>query len=343
MSYTIRPSLDVLFTKAPTIAIAGPTGSGKTESAMRLARGYVGPQGKFLVIDTEEKRALYKKDRHQPWDWMDLQPPFTPENYMGALDSAKQYGAVIVDSGSHEYTGPGGMQDMQMEDLERMSKGDARAMERLTAPAWKRAKLEHKRLMAQVIRYPTLLIVCLRAEPKVKFIKVDHEGNPLPPGSKGGKTAIVDAGYQPICERMFMYEMLVGAMMHSDNPGVPVHLKKLEQDLEPVFLTGTQVDESTGARLAAWASSRSGTPAGQPSSPQPAGVASFISSDELDKLRSEFAKCDAGAEKAFLRVTAKIYGKSIDSLDKLPASDAGDAFEWVAARQQKQPQQSSTI
>src|SRR6266852_50509 len=140
MSYTIRPSAEVSFQKAPTIALAGPTGSGKTESAMRLARGYVGPKGKFLVIDTEEKRALYKRTRYQPWDWMDFQPPFTPAAYMAALEGGRKYDAVIVDSGSHEYTGPGGMQDMQLEDLERMAKGDAGKMERLTAPAWKRAK-----------------------------------------------------------------------------------------------------------------------------------------------------------------------------------------------------------
>jgi energy-coupling factor transporter ATP-binding protein EcfA2 len=164
MSYTIRPSAEVDFTKAPTVAIAGPTGSGKTESALRLARGYVGPKGKFLIVDTEEKRALYKRDRYQPWDWMDLQPPFTPQNYIGALEAAKGYDAVIVDSGSHEYSGPGGMQDMQLEDLERMSRGDAAKMERLTAPAWKRAKLEHKKMMAHLIRYPTLLIAaCARS------------------------------------------------------------------------------------------------------------------------------------------------------------------------------------
>lgn len=241
MTYTIRPAVDVDFVKAPTIALAGETGSGKTESAMRLARGYVGPNGKFLVIDTEEKRALYKKNRYA-FDWMDLQPPFTPEKYAGALEAGKGYQAVVVDSGSHEYAGEGGMQDMQAEDLERMSKGDAGAMQRLTAPAWKRAKLEHKKLMSKIIRYPTLLIVCLRAEPKIKFQK-----------DAAGKTQIVDAGYLPICEKMYMYEMLVGALMHADNPGVPVHIKKLEQELESIFVAGKQIDEGTGERLAAWA------------------------------------------------------------------------------------------
>lgn len=324
MSYSIRPSAQVDFKKAPTVAIAGPTGSGKTESALRLARGYVGKDGKFLIIDTEEKRALYKRDRYQPWDWMDLQPPFTPENYIGALEAGKRYDAVIVDSGSHEYTGPGGMQDMQLVDLERMSKGDAGKMERLTAPAWKRAKLEHKKMMAHIIRYPTLLIVCLRAEPKIKFVKVDSDGQPLPPGAKGGKTEIVDAGYQPICEKMFMYEMLVGCLVHADNPGVPLHIKKLEPDLEPVFATGKQIDESTGERLAAWASTRQAAPQenreGVKTQGLPADAAIYITTEQSKELEEALAANKKSKDKLLSNV-GRYYGAKIDKLSQIKAED----------------------
>jgi hypothetical protein len=243
VSFQIKDSLEVQFSKAPAISIAGPSGSGKTESALRLARGYCGPKDRFILVDSEEKRGLYKKSRYQPWDWMDFQPPFSPERYVEALEAAKGYRAVILDSGSHEYQGQGGLQDIQAETLERMSGGDARRMDALTAPSWKDAKHRHKsKFMSYLIRYPTLLIVCLRAEPKVKFVKDDR-----------GKMQIVDAGYQAICEKQFQYEMLVACMMTADNAGVPQHIKKLEPDLEPVFLAGKQIDESTGERLAAWA------------------------------------------------------------------------------------------
>ncbi len=250
-SFQIKDSLAVQFSKAPALAVAGPSGSGKTESAMRLARGYCGPKDKFVVLDTEEKRALYKKARYQPWDWVDFQPPFTPERYVEALEAVKHYRAVIVDSGSHEYAGPGGLQDIQADTLERMAKGNEARMEALTAPSWKDAKHRHKsKFMSYLIRYPALLIVCLRAEPKVKFVKDDK-----------GKMQIVDAGYVPICEKMFMYEMLVGCMMTADNAGVPQHIKRLEQDLEPIFLANKQIDEGTGERLAAWAAGRQATTA----------------------------------------------------------------------------------
>lgn len=249
MTYTIRPSVGVEFTKAPAVAIAGPSGSGKTESAMRLARGFCGPTEKFVIIDTEEKRALYKKDRYQPWDWLDFQPPFTPENCRDVLELCKGYKAVIWDSGSHEYAGEGGISDIAEDTLEKLAKGDPQRMEALVGPSWKEAKKRHKRvLMSYLIRYPTLLIICLRAEPKVKFIKVEKNGRMV--------NSIVDAGTVPICEKMFMYEMLVGCKMTAENAGVPEHIKKLEPDLEPVFLAGQQIDEATGQRLAAWASVR---------------------------------------------------------------------------------------
>jgi hypothetical protein len=207
---------------------------------MRLARGwcnYFGPNEKFVVIDTEEKRALYKKSRHQPWDWIDFQPPFTPERTWEALAAVKGYRAVILDSTSHEYAGEGGLQEIAEEELERLSGG--RPQED-GAPG--RALVEAREAPPQarvhgpnLIRYPTLIICCLRAEPKVKFLKEKFRRGD---GSEGEKTTIVDAGFQPICEKMFMYEMLASFMMYAERAGIPEQVKALEEDLKPIFLLG---------------------------------------------------------------------------------------------------------
>lgn len=286
-NYTIRPSLEVQFTKAPAIAIAGPSGSGKTESAMRLARGYVGVGEKFCVIDTEEKRALYKKERYQPWDWVDFQPPFTPERCKEVLDAVKHYKAVIWDSGSHEYSGEGGLQDIQEDTLERMTKGDMSRADQLSGPAWKDAKSRHKRvLMSYLIRYPTLLIICLRAEPKVKFVKVEKNGRMV--------NSIVDAGFVPICEKMFMYEMLVGCKMTAEHAGIPEHIKELEKDLEPIFLSGKQIDESTGERLAIWTTARSSNPPSeQPSAAQKTDTPIDTGAGSVGEIQARKAAQDA--------------------------------------------------
>jgi hypothetical protein len=304
-NFQIKDSLEVQFSKSPAIAIAGPSGSGKTESALRLARGYCGKE-KFLVIDTEEKRALYKKSRYQPWDWMDFQPPFTPENCVEALEAGKGYKAVVFDSGSHEYAGPGGLQDIQMATLERMSKGNEARMEALTAPSWKDAKSRHKsKFMSYLIRYPSLLIICLRAEPKVKFVK-----------DSNGKTQIVDAGYVPICEKMFMYEMLVGCMMTADNAGVPVHIKRLEQDLEPIFIPGKQIDEGTGERLAAWAADRK-APTGTDIN---VTLQEIAYATDLDSLKTIYGRAYTRAKKSGdvsdMTILQNAYDKAKAALEK---------------------------
>lgn len=310
MTYTIRPSLEVQFTKAPAIAIAGPSGCGKTESALRLARGYCGEGVKFVVIDTEEKRALYKKERYQPWDWIDFQPPFTPERYREVLEAVAHYPCVVLDSGSHEYAGDGGLQDIQEEALDRMCRGDLKRAEALSGPAWKDAKRRHKReLMSYLIRYPTALIICLRAEPKVKFIKVD------------GKTQIVDAGYQPICEKMFMYEMLVGCKMAPDKAGIPEHIKQLEKSLEPVFVEGQQIDEQTGARLRAWAESRVDA---QPAE-QPCGTAPVYITDE------QAIEFDARCSENGINVDALKKAAGVQRLSLIEAKDYDRAKSWIDA------------
>jgi hypothetical protein len=316
---TIVPSAGVTFKKAPTIAMGGETGAGKTESALRLARGYVGPQAKFVVIDTEEKRALYKVKRYQPWDWLDFQPPFTPERCAEVLNQCKGYDAVVWDSGSAEYIDEGGLQDIADKNLERLCKGDMSRADKLTAPAWREPKMRHKsKLMPVIRRFPSLLIVCLRCEPKIKFLK-----------GEDGKTQIVDAGYQPICERMFGYDMLVFAMMHADNPGVPVHLKKLEPDLEPVFAAGQQIDESTGERLAEWASNRSTAPQVSPSSlnalPAEAG---FIDDEQAKTIEAELRERKKPMA-ALLASVSKNYGFKVERLTQIKSTDYNDALMFA--------------
>ena len=42
---------------APKIALQGPSGAGKTYSALRFARGFAGENGRIAVIDTENGSA----------------------------------------------------------------------------------------------------------------------------------------------------------------------------------------------------------------------------------------------------------------------------------------------
>ena len=236
MSYEFRKA--VRTNTSTLIALAGPSGSGKTYSAIRLARGLVGPQGKLCMIDTEAGRALHYADRFT-FDHLDMKPPFSPEAYAKAIHAAEEagYGAIIIDSMSHEWAGEGGCQDMH--DEAHIKMGGTEAVNIL---AWRDAKLDHKRMVSRFLQCRSHLIFCLRAEEKIKFVKDPNTG----------KTKIEPQGWMPICEKNFMYEMTVSFMLNDEKPGYGKPIKLQEQH-KPFFDATKPIDEQAGAKLAQWA------------------------------------------------------------------------------------------
>ena len=118
------------------IGLAGGTGSGKTFSAMRLAHGICGDKP-FAVIDTEAGRAKHYADQFR-FDHGDLAPPFGPDAYADAILAADKagYGAIVVDSMSHEWAGEGGVLEMQEHELDRMAGDDWKKREACKMAAW---------------------------------------------------------------------------------------------------------------------------------------------------------------------------------------------------------------
>lgn len=285
-------------------AIAGPTGSGKTYSALEFATGLVsGTKKRIAGIDTENGRMLHYATKFD-FDHAELTPPYTPEAYVAAIMAAEAagYGAVVIDSMSHEYSGEGGIDDIAQEALQRMCTDrdgnfDAQKAERMTALAWKDAKRRHKKMMVRLLQRKCHIIFCLRAEPKIKFEKEKI------PGKTYEKTVIVDMGYQPICEKQFMFEMTLSMMMGAAAPGIPTFLK-LEDQFNAGFTSDKHLTRDSGVFMAKWAS---GDEAPQPK-PKKAAEAptgkyglmladgSLRRTDEIDKWKKGaialFEKCD---------------------------------------------------
>lgn len=89
------------------LAVTGPTGSGKTYSALRLAKGL---GGRVAVIDTENGSASLYSETFE-FDVLDLTPPFTTEKYIEAIHSAEKagYTTIVIDSLTHAWAGEGGL------------------------------------------------------------------------------------------------------------------------------------------------------------------------------------------------------------------------------------------
>jgi AAA domain len=89
------------------MAIAGPAGSGKTWTALTIAKGLAGG-GPIALIDTEHDSASKYADEFE-FDSQGL-TNFDPRNYIKAIHEAENdgYAVLIIDSLSHAWNGTGG-------------------------------------------------------------------------------------------------------------------------------------------------------------------------------------------------------------------------------------------
>jgi hypothetical protein len=243
------------------IMLAGASGTGKTLSALRLARGLAGPEGVIAFCDTENDRALYYADRFQ-FSHLSMSEPFRPGKFEAAAIAAQQQQAAVFvcDSFSHEHVGPGGLLDFHEEELARMVErqrenaqrnnwnfNEIDARERLKAAAWIAPKGEHKHMLQRLWQLNTHIILCCQAEKKIALVQKTLENG------RKGKTEWVDQGFQPICGPDIPYAMSLSFMLYVEQPGVPVVIKPLLDDLKPLVPLDRPIDEALGAKLAAWA------------------------------------------------------------------------------------------
>src|SRR5262245_49677002 len=105
------------------LGLVGPSGTGKTFSALRLATGIQRVSGgDIFMIDTEAKRGLHYAERFK-FQHLSFASPFSPLDYMAAVEHCVSKGAriVLIDSLSHEHEGPGGVLEMHEAELNRLA------------------------------------------------------------------------------------------------------------------------------------------------------------------------------------------------------------------------------
>lgn len=224
------------------VALEGESGSGKTLTALLLARGLVGPEGKIGVLDTETERALTYADdsRVGAWQHADLTYPYTPERYVQALRCAENAGldVLIIDSGSHEWEGIGGVIEIAEEPNSAGKVNDGLVK-------WARPKFRHKKFVQALLTTRMHIIVCLRAKEKMV--------QQINPETK--KKEIVSAGFIPVQDKRFAYEMTVRLFLSNadgaDEKG-RVTVKKCPDKLLAAFPEGQRVTIKSGEMLKAW-------------------------------------------------------------------------------------------
>jgi hypothetical protein len=220
------------------ITAYGESGCGKTLSLLRLGRGLVGPQGKLVMIDSETGRGMIYADAIPGgYDYAELTPPFTPERYIEAIADAEEagYDALVLDSGSHEWIGIGGI--LEIADEGKSNSG--KALSGLIK--WAKPKARHKRYVQALLNSRMHLLISLRAKEKMV--------------QKGD--AIVSEGYVPIQDKRFIFETTVQLFLpvYPDRRqlGIP-RVEKCPADLVAAFPDGQQISEETGRIIGEWVS-----------------------------------------------------------------------------------------
>jgi hypothetical protein len=230
------------------IGLAGASGSGKTYSALRLAKGLAG-NDPVALIDTEAGRALHYADQFA-FDHGDLRPPFTPAAYEDAIVTAANagYRVILVDSFSHEHAGEGGLLDWHEAELSRMAGDDWKKRDSMNMPAWIKPKMAHKAMVQRLLQVRAHLIFCLRAEEKVEIGK-DAKGKTV---IRPKQSLVGLDGWIPICEKSLPFELTMSLLLTPDAPGIPKPIK-LEDQHRLLLPLDKPISEQTGVALAEWA------------------------------------------------------------------------------------------
>jgi hypothetical protein len=210
--------------------ISGPSGKGKTFSALLMARGLSTAWDKVCLIDSEGSGDKYA-DHPDLGDFLVIPlyeskevDRFSPSAWITALKAATDAGieTVIIDSASHEWH--------WCLDYHRKLGGQFRD--------WAKVTPEHEKFVRAILRCPMHSIVCVRS-------KTDYAISSEP----GRKASVEKVGLKPEIREGFEYELDLMIDLQSG------HLAKVEKDRTSLFSGRADfvITQHTGEQLKAWA------------------------------------------------------------------------------------------
>ncbi len=223
----------------PLIGLHSQSGAGKTYSALLLARGFVGATGTICMIETEAGRGeAYADPEEYPeiggYDVVSLTGDFSSVRYGEAIETVEggAYGALIIDSASHEWENVGGVLDWAAKNAE-TKRG---------VLVWQQPKIAHKKhFVLKFTNTPIpLVILCMRS--RYPMIDTGRTGN-----DKWIKSATLD----PIQSDDILFEMFVHGWV-----GLGDHAFHCDRctarGLETLFAETKPISLETGQQLRAW-------------------------------------------------------------------------------------------
>ena len=213
------------------LALTGPSGSGKSYGALKLARGLVGATGKIAFVDTENGSGKLYSNLTEFFH-CDLAAPFEYQKFIDAVKGAEQAGfdCVVIDSLSHLWQGI----------LDEKNSIDRRGGNQYTN--WTVPTAHLNETIQTILQSRIHVIACLRV--KQEYV-LQEETN-----SKGKSVQVPKkVGLAPVMRDNIEYEFSTVLEVGMD------HQCSASKDRTGLFVDKTfQITEQTGEQLAAWLS-----------------------------------------------------------------------------------------
>lgn len=178
------------------LALNGPAGSGKTFTALTIAK-HLG--GKVAVVDTEHGSASKYADRFD-FDVLELDN-FAPSNFVEAIHTAESegYSIVILDSITHAWNGTGGVMEI-VDNAAARARGNSYA-------GWKEGTPAHNDLINGIVQSRVHIIATMRAKTEYSLEKDERTGKSTPK----------KIGMAPVQRDGMEYEFDVSGFLDLDN------------------------------------------------------------------------------------------------------------------------------
>lgn len=173
------------------IAIIGPSGSGKSYTALTIAKAL---GKKIAVIDTERGSASKYAGDVADFDVCEL-ADFAPKTYIAAMRDAAAagYDVIVIDSLSHAWMGKGGI----LEQKDKSGSG---------FDGWRKLTPLHNEFVEAILSYPGHVVATLRV--KTEYV-IEKDAN--------GKSVPRKVGLAPVQRDGIEFEFDIVADMDADN------------------------------------------------------------------------------------------------------------------------------
>ena len=327
VSYEFRPAIRE---NTPlVIGLAGPTKSGKTFSAHRLAIGLANG-GEVVMLNAEGQKGHQYAERFR-YTACDLVPPYRYPMYEDVFRAAlaRKPGVIIIDSMSHAHDGPGGFLEWHEAEIDRMAGKDASYKERdkCNFTAWIKPKAAENSFRYALLEAPCPVILCMRAKEKLKLVT----GKPP-----------VNLGWQPIVGEGLAYETIFTLVLPPwPHPrGVPdLSLSDMREPFD-AMIPAKPIDEELGRTLREWAAGAAKLKAAEPLTPPPAPDADAMRAATLTAIEAERATIRPSAG-GWAKVVA--YFCAAGDLDRADISELDDLLTFARALVAKNPEAQATL